>query len=232
MVSKVVKPTFEESLPIIDEELKKRKNRWMLNSVSHIGYDDVCQIIRFHLHVKWHLYDPSKPIRNWISTVISHQTRNIIRNVYSNNAPICHKCPCNQGGGLCSIFGYTQVMECRVYKEWADRKQNAFHVKLPLSLEHHIDEVHNIVEENIDIEATSEILHRHMKIVLDKDEWVIYDLLFIKGKTEDEVAKMLGYRSNEKFRPQGYRTIAYFRNSIMKKVKEAIYGDNGIDIVK
>ena len=228
----MTKPTFEESIDLVNEELHKRRARWMLSSVAWLDYEDVAQIIRFHLYIKWHLYDVSQPLKNWISRVVTNQTRNLIRNIYTNNAPICNRCAANQGGGLCAIFGQ-QGEECPIYKAWKNKKGEAFNVKLPVSLEHHIEEAHNIEDQSINLEMTASLLHERMKTELTTDEWEIYDLLFVQGKSEDEAARLMGYKkSNEKYRGAGYRTLFGFKKQIMEKVKQALYGDDPIDIIK
>lgn len=226
----MLKPSFEDCLPIINEEIAKRRGKWMLSSIAWLDYDDVAQIIRFHIYVKWALYDNRLPLRNWLSTVIANQTRNIIRNVYVNNAPVCHRCPANQGNELCAIFGQ-QGNACFLFRNWKAKKGEAFNVNLPVSLDHHMSEAEKTEDNSIDIDATADKLHKKMQTILGPTEWEIYKLLFIEHLSEEEASKRMGYRTTEKSRIAGYKTIANFRKSIISKVKEIIYGGE-IDFIK
>ena len=61
-----------------------------------------------------------------------------------------------------------------------------------------------------------------MKKILKPIEWRVYDLLYIQNKTENEVAKAMGYVTSEKNRQPGYKQIKNIKKSIMKKVKEIL----------
>ena len=74
------KPTFEESFDLINQEIRKRTNKWSLSSLNWMDFDDVSQIIRLHIYEKWHLYDASKPLGPWLNRIISNQIKNLIRN--------------------------------------------------------------------------------------------------------------------------------------------------------
>ena len=75
---------FEESIDFINQEIKKRRNKWCLTSLNWIDFDDVSQIIRIHIYEKWHLYDKDKPLGPWLNRIISNQIKNLIRNNYGN----------------------------------------------------------------------------------------------------------------------------------------------------
>jgi hypothetical protein len=49
---------YADKAGVIDKELSKRRHKWFLYSVAWIDFDDVCQIIRAHIHKKWHQWDP------------------------------------------------------------------------------------------------------------------------------------------------------------------------------
>ena len=72
------RPTFEECYSIIDEEIKKRRSKWSLTSLSWMDYDDVSQIIRTHIFKKWHLFDHEKPLGPWLNRIITNQIKNLI----------------------------------------------------------------------------------------------------------------------------------------------------------
>ena len=80
---------YEDKKDIIDAELKKRRGKWFLNSVSWIDFDDVCQIIRAHIHKKWEQWDQTRALEPWLNRIISNQLKNILRNNYSNFSRPC-----------------------------------------------------------------------------------------------------------------------------------------------
>ena len=84
---------YEDFSELIDAELNKRRNNWFLTSVSWLDFDDVCQIIRAHIHKKWTQWDQDRPIKPWLNKIISNQFKNILRNNYSNYARPCLNCP-------------------------------------------------------------------------------------------------------------------------------------------
>jgi RNA polymerase sigma factor (sigma-70 family) len=213
------KKTFEESIDSVDAELQKRKNRWNLTSLSWMDYDDVCQIIRIHIYKKWDLYDQSKPLAPWLNRIISNQIKNIIRNNYGNYARPCLKCSASDGEDGCEIYE-KQCVDCPLYEHWFKNKKRAHDTKLPVSLENHPQEIYNKPSDNIDIELEAYNLHENMKKILKPIEWRVYDLLYIQNKTENEVAKAMGYVTSEKNRQPGYKQIKNIKKSIIKKVKE------------
>ena len=80
----------------IDTELAKRRPRWFLHSITWFDFEDVCQIIRAHIHAKWDQWDQSRPLEPWVNRIISNQMKNILRNHYSNFVRPCLNCPFNQ----------------------------------------------------------------------------------------------------------------------------------------
>ena len=70
---------FEACINLINTEILKRKNKWTLSTLNWIDFEDVSQIIRFHIYKKWNLYDEKKPMLPWINRIISNQIKNLIR---------------------------------------------------------------------------------------------------------------------------------------------------------
>jgi len=222
------KPTFEESYSTIDEEIKKRRGKWNLTSLSWMDYDDVSQIIRIHIYKKWHLYDPAKPLGPWLNRIITNQIKNLIRNNYGNYSRPCLKCTAAEGEDGCRIYD-KQCGACPLFANWERTKKSAHDLKVPVPLENHIGEVSSSSSDNMDIENNMIKIHRKMEEVLKPLEWKVYEGLFIKGKKEEEVAKELGYVTSEKKRSPGYKQIKNIRKSIVEKVKKLIEKDR-IDI--
>ena len=112
--------TFEDSLAEINEEISKKRGKWNLKALAWMDYEDVAQIIRFHIFKKWHLYNPDKKLRPWVRTIISNQIKNLIRNNYTNFVKPCAKCAAAIGDNGCEIYK-VQSSECPLYKNWGKK---------------------------------------------------------------------------------------------------------------
>lgn len=218
-----IKPTFEESLAEIDKEIYRRRSKWTLSILAWLDYDDIAQIIRIHIHKKWHLYDSTRPLAPWINRIISSQIKNLIRNNYGNYSRPCLKCAAIEGEDGCRIY-HKQCNDCPLFANWEKNKKQAHDAKLPVSLENHEQEVSNMPNEYVDIEKSALNLHKKMEKILKPLEWTVYNHLFIENKDEDETARLMGYKTSEKGRQPGYKQIKNIRKSIMTKVKKVIYG--------
>lgn len=215
---------YEDCTDTIDKEINKRKNKWQLTAVSWLDYEDVSQLLRIHINKKFHMWDQARDIEPWLNVIISHQISNLLRNIYGNYSRPCLKCSANEGGTLCSLYT-TQCEKCPLFAKWAKTKKRAYDSKLPLPLEHHTQEVFNKPEESFDIDRAAKNLHEKMKTILKPIEYRVYKYLYIEGKKEDGLGKLLGYKTTEKNRNAGYRMIKNIKDSIMKKVKEVLYSD-------
>ena len=218
------KPTFEESIVTINKEIIKRRNKWNLTVLAWMDFEDVSQILRIHIYKKWHLYDPEKPLGPWINRIISNQIKNLIRNNYGNYARPCLRCAAAEGNELCTIYS-KQCNACPLYANWEKSKKRAHDAKLPVSLEDHHQEVHSMPSDTVDIERVASKLHKKMKAVLKPVEWSVYQHLYIDQKSEEETAKLMGYRTSEKGRQPGYKQIKNIKKSIIVKVKKMLSKD-------
>lgn len=225
---KLIKPTFEDSYPLIKVELLKKKNKWTLTSLAWIDWDDISQIISLHIWRKWYQYDPNKPLSPWLSRIIHNQIKNLIRNNYSNYNKPCNKCAAAEGLDGCKIYS-EQCIRCPLFADWTKRKQGAQFLKMPVSLDDHINEVSQISCKEEDTSSDIEKVHSKMKETLKPLEYLVYEGLFILNEDEKTVAKKVGYISNEKGRGPGYKQIFNIKRMIIEKVKK--YLKNGeIDI--
>lgn len=218
---KVSKPTYEDCVEEIDNEIRKRKNKWTLTILAWMDFDDVSQILRIHIFKKWHLYNPEKPLGPWLNRLISNQIKNLIRNNYGNFSRPCLKCAAAEGEDLCRIYG-KQDGDCPLYRNWAQTKKLAYDAKLPLALENHSQEVYDQFEENFDIEVAAKKLHNKMKLALKPIEWKVYENLYILHLSEDDTAKKMGYKTTERNRSPGYKQIKNIKKSIIEKVKKVL----------
>lgn len=218
------KDTFEDRIQDIDREIAKRRSRWQLKAITWMDFDDVAQIIRVHIHKKWKLWNQNRDLLPWLNRVISHQIRNIVRNVYSNYSRPCLRCPANQGEDLCSIY-HKQCSDCPLYAKWEKSRKRAYDIKLPVSIENHQQEVSERHDTRLDIEKAAKVLHGRMEKVLRPVEWRVYKALFIEHKSEEQVADEMGYRTSEKGRAKGYKRIKLIKNTILARAKEILQTD-------
>ena len=219
---KVSRPKFEDCIKEIDNEIRKRRNKWTLTILAWMDFDDVSQILRIHIYKKWELYDPSKPLGPWLNRIISNQIKNLIRNNYGNFSRPCLKCAASEGEDLCRIYG-KQDSSCPLYKHWEATKKSAYNAKLPLALENHSQEVYNKYGDSYDIEIAAEKLHKKMKSILKPIEWKVYQHLYIEHLSEDQTAKKMGYKTNEQNRSPGYKQIKNIKKSIIEKAKKILH---------
>ena len=212
---------FEDCIETIDVEINKRRGRWNLTALSWMDFDDVSQIIRVHIFKKWHLYDQSKSLAPWINTLISNQIKNLIRNNYGNYCRPCLKCAAAESDSLCYIYG-TQNSSCPLFAQWEKTKQASYRTKLPAPLESVEHETEKIELKEFDFDTVLKRLNDQLKERLKVNEWIVYENLYLKNKSEQEVAKILGYKTSEKNRSPGYKQIKNIKKSIIDKAKEIV----------
>ena len=220
---------FENFVEEINTEIYKRKNKWNLTAIAWMDFSDVSQILRFHIYKKWHLYNQTKPLAPWINRIISNHIKNLIRNNYSNYTRPCLRCSAAEGEDGCNIYS-KQCSNCPLYSNWERNKKSAHDTKLTLSLDNHLLEVNSIPQENFNLEKSAKNMHSKMERYLKPIEWKIYTYLYIQNKNEEEVAKLMGYKTSEKNRIAGYKQIKNVKKSIILKVKKHLYNGD-IDIL-
>jgi hypothetical protein len=226
---KVERPTFEDSIDIINSEIQKRKHRWHLTVIAWMDFDDVAQRLRIHIYKKWDKWDAKRPLRPWLNQVINHQMTNMLRNHYSNFSRPCLGCPFNTGDYGCSVHG-TQNNSCKDYKKWEKSKKSAYDVKFPLSIhtpnynnpETTLESVLHDSENKINIEELIPTFHEIMRKNLTHIEWKIYDYMFLQHLEEMDVAKKMGYKLSLKEGRPAYRQISKIKSKILQKARELV----------
>ena len=207
--------SFEDKIDEINKEIMKRRSKWQLSSISYMDFDDVAQIIRVHIFNKWHQWDQTRPLVNWLNTAITHQMINEVRNNYGRFAPPCNGCAYDAGSETCNFTkSGTKCTECPLFKAWQKKKQVGYNLKLAASIdseffaEGSVEQAH---EGHVDYETSASKLHEEMRKVLPKPQWKIYEMLFIQGMSEKEVAKELKLKTTEKGRSPGYKHLFNMR---------------------
>ena len=222
------KSSFESKISEINQEINKRRHKWSLTTLAWMDFNDVAQILRIHIYKKWNMYNQKQPLAPWINRIVSNQIKNLIRNNYGSYSRPCLKCAAAESDNGCTIYT-SQCNKCPLYAKWEKNKKSAHDIKLPVALENHTQEVHNIIEDEIDIDRAAENIHKKMHQILKPIEWKFYSLHYIQHKSEEESARLMGYKTNEKNRKVGYKQVKNLRKSIMMKVKKHLYNGD-IDI--
>ena len=217
----LLKRTFEECFDEINKVIESRKHRWMLSAIAYMNWDDVAQHLRFHIWKKFHLYNQTRPLASWLAAVINNQMTNLVRNHYGNYKRPCLDCPFYQGDTLCEKYGEVST-KCPDYKSWTFGKKRKHDINMPVPLEEYQNEIHEIKTEHIDIDKAGEQIHEKMKRILKPLHWFVYYNLFVLHKSEEEVGKLLNFKSKEKNRSPGYKQVSNLRREIVVKVKELL----------
>jgi len=213
--------SFEECIEIINEEIRKRKSKWNLQSLAWMDFDDVSQIIKIHINNKWHLYDSKQPLKPWLNRIISNQLKNLIRNNYGNFTRPCLKCAAAEESDGCKLFK-KQCIDCPLYEYWNKNKKDAQNLKVPVSMDYHSIEVKNMSYSVDNFESNKNKLHKKMLSILKPLERTVYKLIYIDNKSDEEVAGIMNYTTSERGRPPGYKHIKNIKKSIIEKVKKVL----------
>ena len=201
---------FDSQCESLEELLKKYRPKWQLSALAWIDYDDVCQIIRFHIYKKWHLWDQTRPFKPWASIIISNQIKNLVRNNYSSFAKPCLRCPHNMGATSCDwTKSGEQDESCPIFSKWRKKKERAFNIKLPLALEEGVATGIASIRDFVDYNASSKKLHRLVMEQLNDKHKKIYYLLYVENVDENEVAERFGFKADAaKRKKPRYKQIA------------------------
>jgi hypothetical protein len=227
-VEKNKSKTYEECYDVIDEVVKRFKNKWQLKAINWFDFEDVSQTIKLHIFNKWHMWDQAQPLEPWVSRVASNQLKNIIRNNYTNYVRPCMQCEHNMGDNLCSLTkSGMQESSCKLYAKWARQKQSGYGIKMPLPIENHKQEVDLFHDSGMNFDSPIQRLNELLEKELSPSHYRVYIMLFFEEKGEEEVAKFMGYKTTEKNRKAGYKQIKNLKKMLKEKV-EILIKDNDI----
>ena len=97
---------------------------------------------------------------------------------------------------------------------------------MAITLEAETTQVLKLKTDTFNIDIAVGKLHQAMEKSLNDKHFHIYKLLFIDNKDEEEVAKILGYKSNERGRKAGYKQIKNLRKKFkLQAIKLIKTGD-------
>ncbi len=222
------KKNFEDMYEIINQVIKKRRNKWKLKAITWFDFEDIEQVIKLHIYKKWHLWDQSRAIEPWVNRIVTNQIRNIIRNNYTSFARPCLSCPFNQNkegdSGIEMSCGFTtsgkQCNECPLYAKWEKVKKAAYDVKMTVSLENHKNYFMNCESSiSYDYKNAESKLHNLMKANLGDKHFFIYKMFFIDNLSDDQVAQVLRFKTSEKGRKAGYKQIKNLKKMLYVKAQ-------------
>jgi len=214
--------TYEECYPIIDSAIMARRPRWLLNRLAWLDYDDVAQIIRTHIFIKFAQWDQNRTLLKWLNRVITNQTTNIVRNTYTSYVKPCNNCAAREDGNLCRIYE-TQCSACPLYAKWEKGKKNAHEINLAESYQE-LEPWHKSLAGDCPTKVYDKIdrLHAEILLRLSPLQQKVYRFLYMEHKSELEVAKLMGYRTSEKYRSPGYKQIEKFKKLFIKTAKDVM----------
>ncbi len=216
--------SFEDNIDQINRLIKLNLNKWKLKAIPSISHDDIGQELLIHIYKQWRLYDPTRPLGNWITTVISRKLKNILRDNFYKFASPCLKCPAylgqnNNGEGECRLFGTCNSV-CGLYKKWEHEKKHQHDICLPVTSEDHQNEINSQPFQDINFEDRLEDLKCKLESRLSSNDYKIFIGLYIENKSELEVSKELGYKINSK--TEVNRQIKNVKANIIQIVKQIL----------
>lgn len=213
--------SYEDKFLIIEREIRKRRKKWQLTILRHMDFDDVEQMLKLHIWKKWHLWDQTRKLEPWISRVCSHQIMNMFRNLYTNYARPCVQCKFSLGEEGCTETpSGEQCAECPLFAKWCKSKKNGYHIKMPLELENHAQEVNNQVDENINYKENFRRLHLELEKALSSYQLLAFNLFYIRQADDAEAAEILGIKDSPK-NPKK-RQIANLKEQLILAVKKIL----------
>lgn len=214
---------FEDYIDVIETAIHKQRSRWRLDCISWFDFQDVEQVIKLHIYNKWHMWDQKRPLEPWINIIVTNQIRNLVRNHYGNYIKPCATCEFNMGDDACSFTASkVQDGQCTKYRNWEKTKKAAFDLKVAVPSENHLYEMGSEPDANLNYDSCVVKLNIHMKEELTDIHYRAYHMLFFEEASEEDVAKYMGYKTNEKKRKAGYRQVKNLKKMFTQKAAEII----------
>jgi len=214
---------FEDYVDVIENAIRKQRSRWRLDCISWFDFEDVEQVIKLHIYKKWDMWDQERPLEPWINIIVTNQIRNLVRNHYGNYVRPCVTCEFNMGDESCSYtYSKRQDSTCEKYRRWEKTKKIAFDLKIAVPSENHLHEISSMPEQNVSFETSIKKLNVYMKNDLSEIHYTAYQMLFFDKSSEEDVAKLMGYKTNEKKRKAGYRQVKNLKKMFLEKAAEII----------
>lgn len=214
---------FEDYIDVIETAIRKQRSRWRLDCISWFDFEDVEQVIKLHIYNKWHMWDQERPLEPWINIIVTNQIRNLVRNHYGNYIKPCATCEFNMGDDACSYtFSKTQDRSCSKFANWEKTKKAAFDLKIAVPSENHMYEMGDDPDTNMNFDSCVGKLNYYMREELTDTHYKAYHMLFFEESSEEDVAKFMGYKTNEKKRKAGYRQVKNLKKMFIEKAGQIL----------
>jgi|TARA_R100000152_G_C6780447_1_gene213221 hypothetical protein len=214
--------SYEDFSDIIDVAIKKQQYKWRLTAVRWFDFEDVEQIIKLHIAKKWHMWDQERPLEPWIGRIISNQLRNLIRNHYGNYVKPCTNCKFALGEGCSLTKTSKQDSTCTLYAKWEKSKKSGLELKTPLSTEDFVQEVEGRPYDGFDFDVSLSKLDVYMEKKLTEVHYKAYKMLYFEEKTEEDVARFMGYKLSPQKNKLGYRQVKNLKKKFLETAIEII----------
>ena len=227
-----VQINYNDKVGEIDLILSQKRYFWRLESIVHVNYDDICQIIRLHIFKKWEKWDQTREFKPWVTTLINNQLINLWKQYFGRFAPPCKMCEHDLGGTGCAFSASGEKdSSCLEYQEWERKKESAYRIVLAESLDKAYDEdpegegrITVEAPEDHDYESATHRLHRLVLPTLNDKHAELYRWLFIEHRSDVFVAEKMGFKSTETDKIPGYKQIRNIKKLLIKKVKKVLAG--------
>jgi hypothetical protein len=214
--------TYEDFSDIIDAAIKRQQFKWRLKAVKWFDFEDVEQVIKLHIAKKWHMWDQERPLEPWIGRIISNQIRNLVRNHYGNYIKPCSNCKFARGDDCSATLSKKQDSSCSIYAKWEKSKKTGLELKIPLSTEDFVKEVRGREYTDFDFDGSLAKLDVQMKIKLTPNHYIAYRMLYFEEKTEEDVARFMGYKISPQKKKLGYRQVKNLKKKFLETAMEIL----------
>lgn len=216
---------FEDKLPEINRIVSLHIHKWKLaGAIPSISKEDISQEVVIHIFEKWHLYDPARPLGNWLTTVVCNCLINLQRNNYYKFSKPCValKCAAYLGGEDCKLYIKT-CSDCPLYAKWERDKKQQHDIKLPLSIENEnrMQKLSETPHEESNIFEKLDELKFKLKDKLTSNEFYIFNALYLENKNELQILSELEFSS----KTQGLKEIKNLKNNIFAIVKKILINE-------
>ena len=201
------KKIYEDHAEDIDAAIKRQRSRWRLDAVKWFDFDDVSQVIKSHVAVKWDMWDQERPNGPWLNRVITNKIWNLIRNHYGSYVKPCVYCEYARDNNCLFTSTGSQDASCSEYAKWSKKKKYGLELRTAASLEDCQIQIGNQVDNHFDYDYYFDRLNELMRVQLSEKNYIAYQMIFFEKSTEEDVALFMGYKISETNAKLGYRQV-------------------------
>ena len=108
------------------------------------------------------------------------------------------------------------------YAKWEKSKKTGLELKIPLSTEDFVKEVRGREYTDFDFDGSLAKLDVQMKIKLTPNHYRAYRMLYFEEKTEEDVARFMGYKISPQKKKLGYRQVKNLKKKFLETAMEIL----------